>query len=109
MQLNAYLRAQNIALEIDLNKIGNTGKNEEFELFELGRKLYFALAKKEPYSVYERFTNENKREKLEDIRKIAVEGTSPLNENLAQMIEKMLTNEYRAVVFSELTQFVQLA
>lgn len=104
MQLGAYLNANKINLEINLNKISNTGKNEEFELFEFGRKLYFALTKKEPYSKYERFTNENKKEKIEDIRKIALH----VDENLAQMIEKMLANEQRAVVFSELLHYINL-
>jgi ferredoxin-nitrite reductase len=41
----------------------NSGKNEEFELFELGRKLYYAISKEEPCSSYGRFTNTLKNEK----------------------------------------------
>ncbi|WP_345991507.1 ferredoxin--nitrite reductase [Sulfurimonas sp. HSL-1716] len=104
MQLKAYLRHNKIELELDINKITNTGKNEEFELFELGRRLYYQLTKKEAYSSYERFTNANKREKPEDIRKLVLH----MDEKFVQMIEKMIGNENRAVVFSELLTFIAL-
>ncbi len=100
MQLQAYLRAKKIEVNIDINSLQKTGKNEEFELFELGRKLYHQLTKQEAYSAYERFSNENKREKLADVSKIHPN----MDENIAIMLEKMLGEEkQRAVVFSELT------
>ncbi|WP_345978661.1 ferredoxin--nitrite reductase [Sulfurimonas sp. HSL3-2] len=105
MQLKAYLKAKNIELELDIDRITNTGKNEEFELFELGRRLYYLLTKQEPYLSYERFTNANPREKLEDIRKLC----SQVDENLAQIIERMIGNENRALVFSELLAFIELS
>jgi len=83
-----------------------TGKNEEFEVFELGRKLYYQLAKKEAYTSYERFTNVIKSEKLENIRKLVPD----IDENIAQMLELILHSDEnrRAVVFSELTPFIML-
>ncbi|WP_297442108.1 ferredoxin--nitrite reductase [Sulfurimonas sp.] len=107
MQLQAYLRAKNISIDFDINKVVKTGKNEEFELFELGRKIYFALAKQEPYSAYSRFTNENPREKLQSIQKLVPD----IDENISILLEKMLASDIskRAVVFSELTPLLSLA
>jgi len=105
MKLQAYLRAKNIDLELDINAVQKTGKNEEFEVFELGRKLYYHVTKEEAYSAYNRFTNENSREKLIDVRKIKPDTDN----NLADIIYKMLeTEEKRAVVFSELDEFITL-
>ncbi len=106
MMLKAYLRAKNIDIVCGFETKVLTGKNEEFEVFELGRKLYYHLTKKEPYSSYERFTPGNKREKLTDIRKL-VPGT---DEVIALMLEYMLNpNErLRAVVFSEITPYILL-
>ena len=104
MQLKAYLKSKNIELDLDIDRVLNTGKNEEFELFELGRRLYYLFTKQEPYSSYERFTNANPREKLEDIRKLCLH----VDENLALMIEKIIGKENRALVFSELLPFIEL-
>ena len=84
-----------------------TGKNEEFELFELGRKIYYKLTNKEPYSAYERFTNRLKNEKVQDIREL-VKG---VDENLALLCEKILdrNEQNRAVVFSEVLSFIELS
>jgi ferredoxin-nitrite reductase len=106
MMLQAYLRAKNIEVDFGFETKVNTGKNEEFEVFELGRKLYFQLSKQEAYSAYERFTNVVKREKLEDIRKLVPN----IDENIAQMLELILNSDEkrRAVVFSELIPFIML-
>jgi len=106
MQLQAYLRSKNIGIDLNINQITKTGHIEEFELFELGRKLYIALSKQEPYSAYNRFTNENPREKLEDISKLVPD----IDKNLKVMLTKMLDNDInkRAVVFSELVTFIEL-
>ena len=106
MKLGAYLRTKNINATVGFNPKVNTGKNEEFEVFELGRKLYYKLSKQEAYSSYERFTNVNKREKLEDIRKLVPN----IDENMAQMLDLILhTDESRrAVVFSEIMPFIML-
>ena len=104
MKLGAYLRRKNIEVELSFSNKVNTGKNEEFEVFELGRKLYFKLSKKEAYSSYDRFTNVLKKEKLVDIRKLVPN----MDENIALMLEKILDSkeENRAVVFSELNNLI---
>jgi len=106
MMLQAYLRAKNIEVNIGFETKVLSGKNEEFEVFELGRKLYYQLCKKEPYSAYERFTNVHKREKLEDIR----ESIPNIDENIAQMLDLILHSDEkrRAVVFSEIMSFIML-
>jgi ferredoxin-nitrite reductase len=105
MQLHAYLRSKDININLDINRVLKTGKNEEFEIFELGRKVYYLLSKQEPYAAYSRFTNENKREKLVPIEKILTD----VDENIASLLFKMLqTEEKRAVVFSELIPFIAL-
>jgi len=106
MMLQAYMRAKNVLVDFGFETKVMTGKNEEFEVFELGRKLYYQLAKKEAYTSYDRFTNVIKSEKLENIRKL-VPG---IDENIAQMLELILHSDEnrRAVVFSELTPFIML-
>ncbi len=106
MMLQAYMRAKNIDIEFGFETKVMSGKNEEFEVFDLGRKLYYLFAKKEAYTAYERFTNVNKREKLEDIRKIVPN----IDENIAQMLDLILHSDEnkRAVVFSEIMPFVML-
>ncbi len=104
MRLKAYLRLRDIELEFDIDSIKKTGKNEEFEIFELGRKLYYKLSKQEAYTAYERFSNENKREKLFNIRKLV----TYIDENIAQMLEAMIGSNTRAVVFSELFSYIKL-
>jgi len=102
MQLKAYLRAKEIDLNIEINKVLGSGKNEKFEIFELGRKLYYQFFKTEAYSAYDRFSNENPRETLQDISKQNFDG------NMMQMIAAMIGNTTRAKVFSELTKYVSL-
>ena len=46
MMLQAYFRAKNIEIDFGFETKVLTGKNEEFEVFELGRKLYYQLTKK---------------------------------------------------------------
>ncbi len=106
MKFQAYLRAKSITVDLDINAVKKTGKNEKFEIFELGRKLYYQLTKQEAYPAYSRFTNENKRDKLTSPHKINKE----LDANISDMLVKMLDEETkRAVVFSELNEFVQLS
>ena len=106
MMLQAYLRAKKIDIECGFETKVLSGKNEEFEVFELGRKLYYYLTKTEPYTSYTHSSPTNKREKLADIRKIVPD----LDESIVKMLEYMLhpNEELRAVVFSEITPFVML-
>jgi len=106
MKLQAYLREKNIKLDLDINAVKKTGKNEDFEIFELGRKLYYQLTKQEAYPAYSRFTNENKRDKLMNPQKI----NKDIDAKISDMLVKMLDEETkRAVVFSELNEFVGLS
>ncbi len=102
----AYLREKGVVVEIGFERRVITGKNEEYELFEFGRKLYYALAKEEAYTAYERFTNVNKDEKYLDIRERVV----GVDESIAALLEAILQTQEnrRAVVFSEVTPFVML-
>jgi len=106
MKLGAYLREKNIDIEIGFSEKVNTGRNEEFEVFEIGRKLYYKLANQEPYSAYERFTNALKNEKLQNIRSLVPN----IDENLALMCDRILDTkeQNRAVVFSEIAEFIAL-
>ncbi|MDQ1263736.1 MAG: ferredoxin-nitrite reductase, partial [Campylobacterota bacterium] len=106
MKLGAYLREKNIDIEIGFSESVQTGKNEEFELFELGRKIYYKLAAKEPYSAYERFTNRLKGEKLESLRSLVPN----VDEKLSLMCGHILNanEQNRAVVFSELSSYIAL-
>ncbi|MGE4420452.1 MAG: ferredoxin--nitrite reductase [Sulfurimonas sp.] len=107
MKLGAYMRDKNINIEIGFSEKVNTGKNEEFEVFELGRKLYYKLSGSEAYSAYERFTNTLKNEKLQDIRMF----TPHVDENLSILCERILDTkeQNRAVVFSELEELILLS
>lgn len=99
MVLNAYFREKKIELNVDLNTEVSTGRHEEFELFDLGRQLYFALMKEEAYSAYEAYAPA-KKEKLRPI----IETKPGTDETLAYIIYKMIhpEKEKRALVFSEL-------
>ena len=106
MMLQAYFRAKNIEVDFGYETKVITGKNEEFEVFELGRKLYYQFTKEEPYSSFGRFTNLVKDEKLPNIRKLVKD----IDENIALMLELILHSqeEKRAVVFSEIMPFIML-
>ena len=104
MKFKAYTRQNNIDAEIGFNLKTNTGKNEEFEVFEFGRRLYYTLSKKEAYSAYDRFTNVLKNEKLEPIKNLVPN----VDENIAKMLDTILATkeDSRAVVFSELNDYL---
>jgi len=106
MMLQAYFRAKKIDVAFGFEQRVLTGKNEEFEVFELGRKLFYKLTKEEAYSAYERFTNVNKREKLKNIQK----EFPQIDSNIAAMLELILHSDEsrRAVVFSEIMPFIML-
>ncbi len=99
MTLNAYFRDKNIGLNVDLETDVSTGRLEAFELFDLGRKLYFSLMGEEAYSAYEAYAPAAK-EKLRPLQ----ESKPGIDETIADIIYKMIhpEKEKRAVVFSEL-------
>lgn len=106
MKLGAYLREKNIDIEIGFSERINSGRNEEFEVFEIGRRVYFKLAGIEAYSAYDRFTNTLKNEKLQNIRSFAPNA----DENLVLLCERILDTkeQHRAVVFSEISELIAL-
>lgn len=106
MKLGAYLREKNINIELGFKTKTNTGQNEEFEVFELGRRLYYLISGQEAYSSYDKFSNTLKNEKPQDIRDL-VEN---MDENLAVMLELILNPkaQSRAVVFSELDDYISM-
>ncbi len=105
MQFEAYLRDKNIEIDFNFNTLAKTGKNEEFEIFEFGRKLYYQLSKETPFTAYRGFTNKNKKEKAKDIRMLVPK----IDENLALLISGTLESEdKRAGSFSELLSHIAL-
>lgn len=99
MIMNAYLRRKKIDLSVELSSDVSTGRHEEFELFNLGRTLYYALYKEEAYSNYEAYAPVG-NEKLQPLQK----RDSGIDEVLANTIYKMIhpNKDERAMVFSEL-------
>lgn len=105
MQLLAYTRTKNISLDFGFESMVKTGTNEEFEIFEFGRKLYYLLMEEEAYTDYGYFTPPA-RARLKPL----IHSEKELDENLAAMIYKMIdpVEESRAKVFSELQSFISL-
>lgn len=99
MIMNAYLRRKNIDLNVKLGLGVATGRHEEFELFEMGRSLYYSLFGEEAYSTYGTYAPASS-EKLKPLLK----ADENIDETLANIIYKMIhpNKEERAVVFSEL-------
>ena len=99
MTINAYLRRKNIDLSVKLGLGVSTGRHEEFELFEMGRSLYYSLFGEEAYSTYGTYAPAS-NEKLKPLLK----ADNNIDETLASVIYKMIhpNKEERAVVFSEL-------
>ncbi len=99
MQLLAYIRFKNIALDVGFASKVSTGKIEEFELLDLGRHMYYQLLGKEPYSSYNYFAPA-----LKETLKKPHELDVSIDETLSEVIYKMIhpDDQERAEVFSEL-------
>lgn len=106
MMFQAYVKENNLKVDIGFDTKVTTGKIEEFELFVFGRKLYYQLSKEEPYSAYKNFSNFNKREKPTPLQKLV----PTVDENFVKITEAALHHdeEKRALVFSELLEFILL-
>ena len=96
IMLKTYIRVLKLGLDIGFKEDVKTGKNEVFEIFEIGRALYRQITGYEPYEVYDYFTPifPKKLTKLKNI-----EG---FKEDFIGMINDMLKAEKRVLVFSEL-------
>ncbi len=104
MKLQAYLRAKKIDINIGFNLHVKSAKEERYEIFDIGRKLYMALTREKPYSAYDGFTPTFK-EKLQYPKSI----NPDIDENLSTMTYKMLVmSDERAEAFSELIEYIEL-
>jgi len=105
MRLKAYLNMKNIVIDFGFRDEVTTGKFEQFELFDFGRKLYYQLMEEEAYQAYDLFQPALK-EKLPELRKSKPE----LDEKLAALIYKMIhpNEKERAEVFSELNEYIAI-
>ena len=104
MKLQAYLRAKKIDINVGFSLHVKSAKEESFELFELGRKLYHALIGCEPYSAYNHFTPA-----IKEVFKAPHKTDSLIDENLSNAVFKMLTTgEKKAETFSELVEYIEL-
>ena len=95
MMLKTYIRVLKLNLDIGFKENAKTGKNEIFEIFEIGRVLYRQIADYEPYEIYGYFTPvfPKKLTKLKNI--------DGYEEEFLEMINNMLRSEKRVLVFSE--------
>ncbi len=105
MRLQAYLRIKGIELEFGFEKEPKTGKNEQFELFDFGCKLYKKLTGVNAYPQQINFMP-GEREKIEKPSKI-VESVDPA---LEAMLLKMLDPNplTRAKVFTEVNDLISI-
>lgn len=105
MRLLAYLDAKNIVLDIGFRADAVTGKFEEFEVFDFGRKLYYQLMEREAYQSYSMF-KPTISEKLEE----PIKSRPKMDANLSALIYKMIHPDevQRAQVFSELNDYVAI-
>jgi len=105
MRLKAYATSKNIELNLGFRTDVTTGKFEQFELFDFGRKLYYQLLEKEAYSSYDMF-KPTLKSKLE----LPHKTDSSIDENLSELIYKMIHPEEskRAEVFTELNEFIAI-
>lgn len=79
-------------LVLQLDTDPKTAGYEAFEVFHFGEKLYYALEGKAPYGIVNHFNPEGKSVKIE----------ADIDKEIKSIIEKMISSEERAEVFSEL-------
>jgi len=105
IQLKAYLRSKNINLDLNIDEITPCAKVEEYEIFNLGRKIYFKYTNHTPFKEYQGLTNKNPNEKIEPLNKLVTN----LDENINTIVSKTLDiQDKRALVFSELLEYIAL-
>lgn len=104
MMLLAYIRKNNLDINIGFKVDVKTGKNENFEIFELGRSLFNQVTGTEPYLMYETFRPMEQR-KLNSID----EKVIPVDDTFIEMILLMVKEKNSAIVFSELSHFVEIS
>ena len=105
MRLKAYLDVKNIEIDFGFRTDVATGKFEQFEIFDFGRKLYYKLLEEEAYQSYDMF-KPTLKSRLEE----PVKTDSIIDQNLSDMIYKMIHPDEakRAEVFTELNGFIAI-
>ncbi len=105
MRLKAYLDSKNIEIDFGFRADVRTGKFEQFELFDFGRKLYYQLMEKEAYQSYDMF-----KPTLKEKLSAPIKTAPSVDENLSALIYKMIhpDESQRAEVFSELNAFIAI-
>ncbi len=105
MRLKAYLTSKNIEINFGFRTDVTTGKFEQFEIFDFGRKLYYQLLEKEAYQSYDMF-KPTLKSKLE----LPHKTDASIDENLSEMIYKMIhpDESKRAEVFTELNDYIAI-
>lgn len=105
MRLKAYLDLNNIEIDFGFRADVPTGKFEQFEIFDFGRKLYYRLLEQEAYQAYDMF-----KPTLKSHLEEPVKTDSTIDQNLSDMIYKMIHPDEakRAEVFTELNAFIAI-
>jgi len=105
MQLQAYLRAKKIDMEVGFETAPQTGGVERFELFELGRRLYKKLTGETAYPLSEHFLP-GEGERVE----VPLKNNAACDPALSEMVYKMLdpTASRRAKAFTEVAGMIGL-
>ena len=105
IQLKAYLTSNNIDININIDELTACAKVEEYEVFNLGRKLYFKLTNHSAFKEYRGLTSKNENEKIEPLNKMI----DNIDENINNLISSMLDiQNKRASVFSQLLENIEI-
>jgi len=105
MRLKAYLLVKEIEIDFGFRTDVKTGKFEQFELFDFGRRLYYQLLEKEAYQSYDMF-----KPTLKSTLELPHKTDPSIDENLSEMIYKMIhpDENKRAEVFTELNALIAI-
>ncbi len=103
IMLLAYIRKHSIDINIGFKESVKSGRNENFEIFEIGRKLYKNIMHVEPYDMYEDFTP---IKSIYGIKKINYQKEN-IPKDFAQMIMEMIQQKNRALVFTQINHYIE--
>ena len=103
IMLLAYIRKHSIDINIGFKESVKSGRNENFEIFEIGRKLYKSIMHVEPYDMYEDFTP---IKSIYGIKKINYQKEN-IPKDFAQMIMEMIQQKNRALVFTQINHYIE--
>ena len=105
MRLKAYLNTKDIDVNFGFRTEVTTGKFEQFEIFDFGRKLYYQLLEKEAYQSYDMF-----KPTLKSQLEMPHKTDASIDENLSELIYKMIhpDESKRAEVFTEFNELIAI-